>query len=393
MTPPFQCDIFYIAMKLTKTVSCKLDTTAEQFEALRATFDSFADACDYVLKVSKENHTTNKVKLQHLCYRDIREKYSLTANLAIRAIARVAESSKRKLRKVRKFKPTSVSYDQRIFSYIPAKEIVSLSTVRGRIKIPLILGNYQRHLLEGQKPTSATVVYRKSKRQKDFYINIVLSNSVPSPMGTNPVGIDLGINNIATTSNGIRFSGKKAMHIRKHYADLRASLQAKGTKGAKKLLRRLSGKESRIIRNLNHIISKRIVEEVNPDNILVMEDLKHIRKRTKVRKKQRYIQQSWPFSQLQQFIQYKAMEKEINVSFVDPSYSSQTCSRCGQIGYRNGSLFSCPCGYHNNADFNASYNLSLRHNGPGDGLQSISPEASAHGDGLGASPLALAVGG
>jgi len=361
-------------MELIKAVSCKLDASAEQAEALRATFQGFANACNYVLKVSKENHTTNKVKLQHLSYREIRDRYGLTANLAIRAIARVAESSKRKLRKVREFKPTSVAYDQRIFSYIPTKEMVSLSTVAGRIKVPLVLGNYQRHLLEGQNPTSATVVYRRSSRQRGFYINIILSTLVISPKGSNPVGIDLGINNIATASNGLKFSGKQAMHIRRHFADLRASLQAKGTKGAKRLLQRLSGKESRIIRNLNHIISKRIVESAPADSILMMEDLKHIRRRTKVGKRQRYIHESWPFAQLQRFIEYKALEKGIAVAFVNPRYSSQTCSRCGQIGHRNGSLFSCSCGYRNHADFNASYNLSLRQNGLGDGLQSISPE-------------------
>lgn len=355
-------------MELVKTVSCKLDTSPEQAKALGNTLQSFANACNFVLKVSKENRTTNKVKLQHLCYYDIRQCYNLTANLAIRAIARVASSSKRKLRKVREFKPTSVSYDLRIFNYIPAKEKVSLSTVRGRVKVPLILGNYQRHLLEGQKPTSATLVYRKSRRQKGFYINIVLSKPVPRPEGSNPIGIDLGINNITVTSNGLRFSGKEAMHIRRHYADLRASLQAKGTKGAKKLLKRLSGKESRIIRYLNHIISKRVVEASNPGDVLIVEDLKYIRDRTKVRKSQRYIHSSWPFGQLQKFIEYKALEKGIPVVFVNPSYTSQTCSRCGQIGYRNGFLFSCSCGYRNHSDFNASYNLSLRHNGLSDGL-------------------------
>ena len=240
--------------ELVKTVQCKLNTTSEQAEALKATFQSFAGACNCVLKVTKKNKTTNKVKLQHLCYRELKGKYGLTANLAIRAIARVAEASKRKLRKVKEFKPVSVTYDQRIFNYIPAKEMVSLSTVKGKIKIPLVLGNYQRRLLKGQKPTSATLVYRKSKRQKGFYINTILSKPVPSPSGTNPIGIDLGINNIATVSNGLRFSGKQAVHIRKHFVDLRQSLQKKGTRGAKKLLKQLSGKESRIIRWINHNI-------------------------------------------------------------------------------------------------------------------------------------------
>lgn len=356
-------------MELIKTVSCKLDATPNQAQALSITLQGFASACNDVLKVSKENHTTNKVKLQHLCYHDIRQRHGLSANLAIRAIARVAEASKRKLHKVREFKPTSVSYDQRIFSYIADKEMVSLSTVKGRIKVHLILGNYQRHLLEGQKTTSAMVVYRRNTRQRGFYINIVLSMPVPTLRGTKPIGIDLGINNIATTSNGLIFSGKEAMHIRRHFADLRASLQAKGTKGAIRLLRRLSGKESRIIRHINHAISRRIVDSASPGNVLVMEDLKHIRETTKVRKGQRYIHNSWPFAQLQSFIEYKGLAKGIGSLFRNPAYSSQDCSRCGSRGRRDGHFFSCSCGYRNNADFNASYNHSLGGNALSDGLR------------------------
>jgi IS605 OrfB family transposase len=355
-------------MALIKTVSCKLNTDLEQVNALRQTFEAFAHACNDVLGVSRENHTSNKVKLQHLCYRDIKRKHSLVANLAIRAIARVAESRKHKSRKTRTFQPTSVSYDQRTFTYIPDKEMVSLSTIKGRIKIPLCLGNYQRHLLKGQKVTSATVVYRGNTRQSGFYINIILSVPVPTPKGTRTIGIDLGINNLATTSNGLRFSGKEAMHIRWHFVDLRASLQAKGTKGAIKLLKQLSGKESRIIRQINHIISKRIVDSATSENILIMEDLKHIRETAKIRKRQKFIYHSWPFAQLQKFIEYKALAKGIAVAFIDPAYTSQTCSRCGALGKRNRHSFSCSCGYRNHSDFNASYNLSLRGNALSDGL-------------------------
>ena len=364
-------------MELVKTVQCKLDATPEQAEALWATFRSFADACNHVLKVAKENKTTNKVKLQHLCYRELRERYGLTANLAIRAIARVAEASKRRLRKVKEFKPTSVSYDQRIFSYIPAKEMVSLSTVKGRIKVPLILGNYQRHLLEGQKPTSAVLVYRRSKRQKGFYVNIVLSKPVPRPSGTNPIGVDLGINNIATVSNGLRFSGKQAMHIRRRFQALRSALQAKGTKGAKKLLKQLSGKESRIIRWLNHNISRRIVNSLREGDVIVMEKLTGIRERAELRKEQRYIHNSWPFAQLQRFIEYKALEKGIPVIYADPRDSSHTCPRCSQLGNRSRCIFSCSCGYRNHSDFSASFELANRGRALLAGLLVSQPSISA----------------
>lgn len=362
---------------LVKTVSCKLAPSLEQTQALGMTLETFANACNYILTVVRENRTTNKVKLQHLCYYEVKRRFGLTANLVIRAIARVAEGAKRKPHKVRVFRPTSVSYDQRIFSYIPERETVSLSTVRGRLKIPLVLGNYQRHLLEDQKPRAAILIYRRSKRQRGYYINIVLSIPVPMPEGSHPVGVDLGINNLATCSNGLRFNGKQAIHIRRHYTELRSSLQAKGTKGAGKLLERLSGKERRTIRLINHTISRRIVDACQPGDVLVLEDLKHIRERTRVRKGQRYVHQSWPFAQLQGFLEYKALERGIPVAHVAPAYTSQTCSRCGQLGHREGPLFSCPCGYRNHADFNASYNLSLRHNGLGDGLPVSQPLIAA----------------
>ena len=172
--------------------------------------------------VSQETRTTNKVKLQHLCYRTIKERYGLQANLVIRAIARVAEATKRgrKLFKSKKFKPTSMSLDQRTFSFNEKRWEVSISTVAGRMKFPLAIGNFQRELLTGQKPTSATLCY--NKQTKAFSINIVVSREVPlPPQNGNVIGVDRGIYNLATTSNGLKFSGRQAMHVRRRYARLR----------------------------------------------------------------------------------------------------------------------------------------------------------------------------
>ncbi|MGB9858903.1 MAG: RNA-guided endonuclease TnpB family protein [Moorellaceae bacterium] len=106
-------------MKLVKTIRCKLQVDNKQVAILLETLQRFANACNDILPISQENHTINKVKLQHLCYRVIKEKYGLQANLVIRAIARVAEAAKKKRKpsKPRKFKPTSMSLDQRTFSF------------------------------------------------------------------------------------------------------------------------------------------------------------------------------------------------------------------------------------------------------------------------------------
>lgn len=358
-------------MKLVKTVKCKLEVNKEEKQAILETINRFTQACNDALFIAKEKRIWNRYGLHHLCYYPLKEKYRLTANYVTRTIARVCAKRKRK---PKAFKARSLDLDKDLFRFIEKKESVSLATVNGRLKLRLKIGNYQRALLKGQKPTAATLVYKKPK--KEFYINIILKKAVKTPFGTKPVGVDLGINNIATTSNGLKISGKQAQHVRRHYQKLRTSLQAKGTRSAKRVLIRLSGKERRWMTSLNHVISKTVVESLKQGEYIAMEKLKGIRERTNYKKKQRYIHSSWAFRQLQSFIEYKALEKGILAIYVDPRDTSKICSRCGRMGKRFGHFFSCSCGYKNHADFNASYNIASRGNALAAGLLSTSPESS-----------------
>jgi IS605 OrfB family transposase len=380
-------------MKTAKAVKCKLQVNTEEATILAETLCRFASACNDILQVSQDNHTTNKVNLQHLCYYDLRERYNLNANLVIRAIARVAAASKekRKLSKPRKFNPTSMNLDARTFAFVEKREEITVSTIGGRLKLKLDIGNFQRGLLINQKPTSAVLFYHKQK--KAFYINMVINRDVPFPPNNGRVvGIDRGIYNLATTSTDLKFSGRQAMHMRKHYSKLRQSLQKKGTKGAKCLLKRLSGKEQRVMRDINHKISKAIVQSCKPGDTLVMEDLKYIRDRIRVARKQRQIQHSWAFGELGDFIEYKTTERGINVVYVDPHYTSQRCPVCGHVSRNNRHkhLFKCvSCGHTANADLNACRNIRQVHlDTLADGLLSTSPEA----DDLICKPLASSVG-
>jgi len=347
---------------LIKTVRCKLQVGQEEASILLETMSRFASACQDIREVALEHKTTNKVKLQHLCYQEIKIRYGLQANLVIRAIARVAEAMKRKNRKVRRFRPVSISLDQRTFRWIQGKESVSVSTHAGRLVLPVQNGNYQRHLLAGQNPTSATLVY--SRQKSEFYINITLSTPVHDPKGERTVGVDRGLKNIAVVSNGLVFPGVAIMAHRRHFRKLRQALQRKGTKGAKRLLKRLSGKERRWMSNVNHVVSKRIVESLKPGDILVLEDLKYIRERIRVSKKQRADMHSWTFGELQRFIEYKALERGIPVVYVDPRNTSRTCPRCGHCEKSNRSSqahFRCKsCGFQHHADLVASINIAQR---------------------------------
>ncbi len=155
--------------------------------------------------------------------------------------------------------------------------------------------------------------------------------------------------------------GKSANHTHKKYKNIRRKLQKKNRF---KSVKTLKNKESRIVRDLNHKISNKIVNEAKEKKSgIVFEDLKDIRKTAKTNRKNRYALNSWSFYQLKTFIEYKAKLHGVPVAKIDPRYTSQQCSKCGLLGERKGKIFKCSCGHVENADVNASFVISLRHQG------------------------------
>ena len=107
-----------------------------------------------------------------------------------------------------------------------------------------------------------------------------------------------------------------------------------GSQSAKQLLKKISGKEDRRMKHVDHEISKTFMQEAQKTGagIMVLEKLTTIRERIKAGKRMRTRLHRWSFSRIQRFIEYKAEAKDIRVIYVNPAYSSQLCSRCGQIG-------------------------------------------------------------
>ena len=124
-------------------------------------------------------------------------------------------------------------------------------------------------------------------------------------------------------------------------------------------------RESRIVRDLNHKVSRELVSMAKEQNAaLVFEDLAGIRNTKKQHRSFRYSLHSWSFYQLQQFVEYKAKLLGVPVLYVDPAYTSQDCSKCGARGQRTGKQFKCPvCGHVNHADVNAAFNIAQRQKG------------------------------
>jgi len=153
--------------------------------------------------------------------------------------------------------------------------------------------------------------------------------------------------------------GKSAHHVHQKYANIRRRLQRDQEF---KHLKKVKNRESRIVRNINHEVSKRIVQIACKLNSgIVLEDLGGIRNTGKSGRSFRYSLNSWSFYQLGKFIEYKAKLHGVPVYYVDPAYTSQECSVCGHIGTRNRKEFACPaCGHVDHADANASFNIALR---------------------------------
>jgi putative transposase len=156
--------------------------------------------------------------------------------------------------------------------------------------------------------------------------------------------------------------GKQAEHVHKKYMNIRRKLQKRGEYRA---VKRIRDRESRIIRGLNHKVSKKLVEIATSHGYgIKLERLGGICGNRRYAKSFRYSLNSWSFYQLQKFVEYKAKLQGVTVAYVEPAYTSQTCSRCGHMGDRNGKHFKCPlCGHVENADVNASFNIALRQTG------------------------------
>jgi len=367
------------------TVSCKLKASQSQAAKLDATLEAFGQALNWVNQNTPEK-VANAVKLQSLCYREIRARFGLSSNLAQQVCRRLAGARKvaqQKNRPVKAFKRGFATYDARIFSFREKDWTVSLTTVGGRERFELVIGRYQREQLAGSNPKSATLVKRKDG---SYSIQICVEAEPSPPQRTGRVlGVDLGRTDIAHTSEGGNWNGQQLNKVRDHHSRLKAVLQRKASEGTRssrrrcrQLLQRLSGKERRFQSRqrcvaktwVNHRISKAIVSRAKATNsAIALEDLTGIRKRVNQQprsKAERRRANSWAFYQLRQFLEYKARAAGVSLILVPPAYTSQTCHRCLHIhpeqgkSYRSGKSFKCGhCGWEGDADLNGANVIAL----------------------------------
>jgi putative transposase len=389
-------------MKHVISAKFKLYTDPTQFQALRQTQLAYRDALNHVSQYAfAHGKISNQRVLQQACYDEIRAVYHLPAQMACNVPRQVGATYKTLWAKVKqnaaarqegrtkkrykgldqapKYVSPTLTYNyQRDYSFKKAQH-VSILTLSGRIIVPYT--GYHKHvdlLHHGAQIGAAKLWYDKPKKR--FYLLVSLEIERPDPVPEQHqeiVGVDVGMRYLATTTTTHNhaqfFSGKRVRAKANHYARVRKRLQQKGTRSATRRLVQISGRERRLKADVNHTISKRIVE-AHPHALIGLEHLTNIRERTKRKhgkkatKKQRRANTAtskWSFAELQSMIAYKALLHESMAVKVDANYTSQACPRCGHTSKENrpnnGLLFVCQrCHLTLHADLIGARNLALR---------------------------------
>lgn len=357
------------------TTKIKLLTDGEGKKLLLRTMEAFNDACNNIAEVCFREHSASKFSIQKLVYHRIREEYGLSAQLTIRAIAKTCEAYKLNKKVQPKFKKRGcITYDQRILTFkgmdLPHPQ-VSLTTLEGRKLFNIIIRDYYKGRAN-RTTGQVDLVYRDG----DFYLYATCDMPEETPINPETIiGVDLGVNKIAVASDGQVFVNDKIEKVRVKYLRQRGQLQKKATKASKRKLREISGREARFRADVNHCISRKLVQTAKDTNsAIALEDLTGIRARTTVRKSERAKRHSWSFYQLRMFITYKAILAGVPVVLIDPRNTSRMCRVCGHTEKANRKTqekFCClKCGHTENADYNAACNIAAR-------AASISPLWSA----------------
>ena len=357
-------------MNLTLQLQLLPDTT--QAHALQNTVERFNAAATWLAGVAFAHQCANKVELQKLTYYELRARFGLPADTAIRCNAQVVEAYKRDKTIQPTFRPhAAVPFSMGKNIGFKGPDRVSISTLQGRVIVPFIMGVYQSERF-GFAHGQADLVLRRDGKWF-LLVTVDLPDGTPLPI-SDFIGVDLGVVNLATTSDGETQSGDKIEACRTRYHRRRHRLQraahlsqmrGKRPKNIRRALKRTARREAAFRRDVNHAISKRLVANAT-DTLrgIALENLAGIRERTPFRQAQRAQISGWAFAQLRSFVEYKAQLSGVPVVLVDPKHTSQRCHVCGYVARSNRqsqARFSCKqCGYTTNADFNAALNIRHR---------------------------------
>jgi putative transposase len=344
-------------MVMIRTLAFKLQMSNNDRAKLLDTMREYTKAFNASAEWGFANRTWNKVANHNATYHEFRKTSRLNSSLVQCARDMACEALKAlKCETLPKRKPfAAMRLNHNLVRVNLVHGLASLSATVGRVKTAFGIPDHYRQYLEWNIRGS-TLTYRKGV----FYLHIGVEAADPAVLPDAKVlGIDRGIVNIAVTSDNQFYNSGVVKNCRARYARLRAELQSKGTRSARRKLKEMSGRERRFVTDVNHCITKHIV--ATGHTVFALEDLTSIRVQKRRGADMNRKLNNWAFFQFEQFLRYKAEAKGKRVVLVDSRYTSQKCSRCGHTykGNRAGPDFLCrSCGVHIHSDLNASRNIA-----------------------------------
>ena len=384
-------------MELNQVIKLKLKTTDEQLVLFKDVTEQYRKACNYVSEYIFDNDfELNSFKLSKLLYHEIREEFRLKSQLAqsvFRTVTARYKTTQTQLQQ-KPFKyqdesgkwcriykdlnwltkpvyfkrPQADLIRNRDYSFIEGGSVLSINTLESRVRTTFNTKGFDHYMDGSWSFGTAKLVQLK----KNWFLHISVSKTVPDFNKENlnhVVGIDRGLNflTVSYDEKGKTYftDGRKIMKKRENYNKVRAELQSKGTKSAKRRLKKLAQRENRWMTDVNHRLSKTLVNQYVEGTVFVLEDLVDVTFSVEhLSKKQRNKHRSWSFYQFEQFLDYKSRNNQSETVKVSAAYTSQRCPKCGTIdkSSRNHKTheYHCKnCKYRSNDDRIAAMNIQL----------------------------------
>lgn len=358
-------------MEMTVTAKIQISVDADNQVLLNKTMSAYSDACNYVSEYIFNTKNLKQFSLNQILYSTLREQFGLRSQMAQSVFKTVIARYKAILETQKKWiKP---NFDKPQYDlvwnrdYSLTQNCFSVNTLDGRIKLPYFAKGMSKYF---DHATYKFGTAKLASKHGKYFLHIPVSYEVEESNVSdicNVVGIDRGINFVVATYDSKHksgfVSGRAIKQKRAHYSKLRKELQKRQTPSARRRLKAIGQRENRWMQDVNHCISKALVESNPKHTLFVLEDLTGIRNATeRVKTKDRYVSVSWSFYDLEQKLIYKAKQNQSTVIKVDPRYTSQCCPVCGHIEKSNRNkkihLFTCKnCGYKSNDDRIGAMNL------------------------------------
>lgn len=384
-------------MELNQVIKLKLKTTDEQIALFKNVTEQYRKACNYVSEYIFDNDfELNSFKLSKLLYHEIRKEFHLKSQLA-QSVFRTVTARYKTIQTQLQQKPFKYQEESgkwcriykdlnwltkpvyfkrpqadlirnRDYSFIEGGSVLSINTLDSRVRTSFNTKGFAHYLDGSWNFGTAKLIQLKN----NWFLHISVSKTVPDFNKENlnhVVGIDRGLNflTVSYDEKGKTYftDGRKIIKKRESYNKVRAELQSKGTKSAKRRLKKLAERENRWMTDVNHRLSKTLVNQYGEGTVFVLEDLADVTFSVEhLSKKQRNRHRSWSFYQFEQFLDYKSRNNQSETVKVSAAYTSQRCPKCGTIdkSSRNNKTheYYCKnCKYRSNDDRIAAMNIQI----------------------------------